>query len=322
MIRFVGLLLLVAACGDDSRTVFEDDLVGFVHVQGASGSSSIVSFLVDGSHSKILPTSLFQRGLNDWLVVTGLRGGRDQGKLLVFDHTGRRITSYAFTPNTPFAVPPGFDGDPGRTWQQRMVPDPDRTFVLKQADGPLLVAVAVGMNGPCQLVLLKPNREQTLDEVFSFWNRGHFSHVSAHGRYLVASGYNNGLLDGSYYTPVFAVFDLDRARGESVSPTSGQGGEHNASFAYYVRIAADRRYHMGFGSNGITREERRIEARTGSGLVYELDLDTGDVTLTATPQYRSEYFRDRIQNDKSLPPSLDTHLESLRRGIFVWRGTR
>ena len=135
-------------------------------------------------------------------------------------------------------------------------------------------------------------------------------------------GWNNKLRDDGRYSPALAVFHLDdiigSAKHTGIAPSTGAGGHvEDAPYRFYLRMSTDGGWRYSWWSPEII--DGALHARTGSGLKYVVNLETGHVRVIATPLYRREY-EERRQEDATLPP-VEQRLVDLRDTVIIWTGS-
>jgi hypothetical protein len=332
MRRAVWIALLLAACGQEGAVRL---MVGGA---GAAGGEGLVLGL--RSDDSVLFARRIDGGIaehrhgpvtgarDQFLLITTKEPGVDQCKILVLDDRGDLAADYRIPGASPFPVHPQRARYDGEMFRLLLAPVPSTVIPFTVGPRRLVALCASDTYAPSPFVVLEAISSDRLVERLVFWNFGHLHYLIEDAPYVVILGMSNRLRTQEAGYPLFiAVFDLrdipwDEAdtclRG--ISPRADEPpADATRLFRRYLCISSDPRGVVGFKGRGWVSARIRdgvLYAALNSGIVYVVDLESGETELREGPSYREEFVRRRAR-DEGLP-ELAQHLADLKAATLVW----
>ena len=290
---------------------------GLVQIRGPDGVKRY-GRRIDGSIEEVLIVALTSAE-PQVAVLTGIASGRDQGKMMVFSDRAELLAEYRVSGKTPFPQHPLMARGPGEVRRQRQTPVLDQTTPFMFAGRRFVLLGTRGPWFPSAVVLLEATDRTTLEERMEFWNVGSVHFLQIHGKYVVMAGRNNSLYDKAW-SGALAIFDLEeilarkQIKGRAPNDATPRRPPAAVPYRMYFRLPTDGGYMNNWHS--LRLDGDTLSARVESGLRYDVDLGSGNVTLEAEGLYAKEYEQ-RRKEDSSLPP-LNDRLAGLKNAVSAW----
>lgn len=318
----VAAAMAAAACEGDVRTVRTGapDSAGNRHVVQAADHAGrpVFCLRIDGDVADVSRMDVFG-GRSDFVVLTGMAGGEDQCRVLVYSEAGALLASHRVRGTTPFAAG-GLD--------TRLAAEPLRQLQFPIAGAVRAVVVAGrtflavptgGMWFPHAVELLD-TRGGRLTCRATLWNRGSFAYLAEDGRRLAVLGLNNSFqAPGAATYPVgVAVMDLSGLADEGPEITAVVPGAQDAGrgYAWYFLLPEDH----GAGTSQILRpvlDGDVLRCPMERGVTYVCDLRDGAVSATADAAFRRAFDARRAAG--AATEGVDDHLRALAARVRVFR---
>jgi hypothetical protein len=332
MTRLLWMALLLAACGREGAVRLT---VGGAGAAGGEGlvlglrSDDSVRFArrIDGGIAEHRRTPV--TGAEDqFLLITTKEPGVDQCKIMVLDDSGRLAADYRIPGASPFPVHPRRARYEGEKFRLLLAPIPSTVIPFAMGNRRLLALCARDSYAPSPFVLLEATSRDRLVERLVFWNFGHLHFLLEAAPYVAILGMSNRLRTQEAGYPLFvAIFDLrDLAWDDAAAcrrGTSPRADEPKADaahlFRHYLCVSSDPRGVANFVGRGWLSARIRdgvLHATVGSGMVYDVDLQSGRFALRVGPGYGEEFARRRAR-DAGLP-ELEKHVADLKAATLVW----
>lgn len=331
MRRLLFFALLLAACGKEGAVRLT---VGGAGAAGGEGlvlglrSDDTVRFVrrIDGGVAEHRHTPVTE-DKDQFLLITTREPGVDQCKILVLDDRGRLAADYRIPGASPFPVHPRRARYEGESFRLMLAPIPSTVIPFRLGGRRLVALCARDSYAPSPFILLEAPARDRLVERLVFWNFGHLHFLLEAAPYVVILGMSNRLRTQEAGYPLFvAVFDVrdipwdDATCVRGVSPRADEPKTDPAHlFRHYLCVSSDPRGVVNFVGRGWVSARVRggvLQATINSGMVYDVDLESGTFTLSASRTYREEYPRRRAR-DTGLP-ELDRHVADLKAATLVW----
>ena len=327
------IALCLAACGNDGAVRLT---VGGAGAAGGEGlvlglrSDDTVRFArrIDGGIAEHRRTPV-TGDKDQFLLITTKEPGVDQCKILVLDHRGDLAADYRIPGASPFPVHPQRARFDGEKFRLLLAPIPSTVIPFAMGRRRLVALCARDSYAPSSFVLLEAPSRDRLVERLVFWNFGHIHFLREAAPYVVILGMSNRFRTDEAGYPLFlAVFDLrdiawDGAAApclHGVSPrVDAPRTDATRLYRRYLCISSDPRGMVSCVGRGWVSARMRdgvLHAAVNSGLVYVVDLESGQVELQEGQAYREE-FAERRARDPGLP-ELARHLADLKAATRIW----
>lgn len=237
--------------------------------------------------------------------------GEDQGSLIILSRTGEQVARHDFAPHTPY----GFE--------QINAPREGLTFRLEHRK-PLLAVCAYGPHHPSAVVLFEVESRSRLVRRLAYWSYGHLENLAHRGSLVAVSGVNGRDLHEKHtkYGATLIVLDLDHPdfdlyAAEDVERAIPKNGEivPDPPAIAVLDIPLDDPQKTTTDDIEFSGDGVRVHMHTG--LVYELNLKTDEVTLESTEKYAWNFRNRSTYTKEELPDTIEKHLRNLRAATHL-----
>ena len=327
------IALCLTACGNEGAVRLT---VGGAGAAGEEGlvlglrSDDTVRFArrIDGGIAEHRHTPVTE-DRDQFLLITTKEPGVDQCKIVVLDDRGRLTADYRISGTSPFRVHAQRARYDGEEFRLLLAPIPSTVIPFAMGHRRLLALCARDSYAPSSFVLLEAPARDRLVERLVFWNFGHIHFLREAAPYVVILGMSNRFRTKEAGYPLFiAVFDLrdidwDDAAAPCLRGISPRVDERETDatrlYRRYLCISSDPRGMVAFVGRGWVSARIRdgvLHAGVNSGMVYVVDLESGEVELREGQAYREE-FAQRRRRAPDLP-ELAQHMADLKAATRVW----